>query len=594
MRRSFEKNMEIKSFKFSNEGRNLVLNEARGRDWPVVYLINNKKYLYIGETSNFFNRFRQHLDDKQKRELKDIHVIFDGEFNKSATLDIEQILIRMCSADQKFNLLNGNAGQSSRHNYYQRETYLNKIEGTKEEKGIWNCLRDLNLANSTYESIVNSDLFTYSPYTALTVEQEDVCYNVLNDLLNGLRKKSKYGTTCVINGVIGTGKTVLAIYIMSLLANANSKTIDIFKDEESFEYATFKNKILHRLKKYVEDNGELKIGYVLPMTSIRATLKTVFNKSRNGLKGKMVIGPTDVVNEQFDILLVDESHRLPKRKNIGWMNQFNKCCKKLNMNPETTNTLDWIVAKSKHRILFYDSDQTIKPSDISTEEFARSLSKTKIKEYTLTSQMRCEGGKSYVDYLDRIFKCSITNKEHIKKYGIKVFDDPNEMIESIKKQNEKYGLCRNVAGYAWKWKTKGRSLDEIKNQGLYDIKFGNKIYCWNMTNKEWILRKESINEIGCIHTTQGYDLNYVGVILGKEIDYDPVNNQILINADNFYDVNVKKSTTSEQLKRYIINAYKVMMGRGVKGCYIYACNKNMNEYLKKCFKLNIEAKDERI
>ena len=104
-----------------------------------------------------------------------------------------------------------------------------------------------------------------------------------------------------------------------------------------------------------------------------------------------------------------------------------------------------------------------------------------------------------------------------------------------------------------------------------------------MTNKEWILRKESINEIGCIHTTQGYDLNYVGVILGKEIDYDPTNNQMLIYPDNFYDTNVKKGSSPEELKRYIINSYKVMMERGIKGCYIYACNKNMNEYLKKYF-----------
>ena len=83
-------------------------------------------------------------------------------------------------------------------------------------------------------------------------------------------------------------------------------------------------------------------------------------------------------------------------------------------------------------------------------------------------------------------------------------------------------------------------IEEIKNQGLYDIKLENKTYPWNMTNKEWILRKESINEIGCIHTTQGYDLNYVGVILGKEIDYDPINNQILIYSDTFSDTNVKK------------------------------------------------------
>lgn len=104
-----------------------------------------------------------------------------------------------------------------------------------------------------------------------------------------------------------------------------------------------------------------------------------------------------------------------------------------------------------------------------------------------------------------------------------------------------------------------------------------------MTNKEWILRKESINEIGCIHTTQGYDLNYVGVVLGNEIDYDPIRNEILIDSNKFYDTNVKKGTTPKELKRYIVNSYKVMMARGIKGCYIYACNKNMNEYLKKYF-----------
>lgn len=575
--------MQIKSFEFSQEGRKLVFNESKGKDWPVVYLINDRSNLYIGETSNFYNRFGQHLDNKQKRGLKNIHVIFDEEFNKSAVLDIEQSLIRMCGADQKFTLLNGNAGQSSRHNYYQREKYLNKIEGSEENKGIWDSLRDLNLATETYDAIVNSDLFTYSPYTSLTVEQEEVCYNVIKDMLDGLENEVKNNTTSIINGAAGTGKTILAIYIMSLLTNANSQTIDSFKDEESFEYVSFKNKILNKLKKYVENNGELKIGYVLPMTSIRSTLKTVFNKSHNGLKSKMVIGPTDVVGEQFDILLVDEAHRLSKRKNIGWMGAFDRCCTELNLNPETSNTLDWIVKSSKHRILFYDKEQSIKSSDISPEEFEKSLNKTKIKRYTLTSQMRCEGGKLYIDYLDKILKCTIDRKELIQNYDIKVFDDPNEMIDEIKALNEKYGLCRNVAGYAWEWKTKGKNLNEIRLQGLYDIKLDNKTYSWNMTNKEWILRKESINEIGCIHTTQGYDLNYVGVILGKEIDYDPVNNQILIYPDNFYDSNVKKGSSPEDLKRYIINSYKVMMERGIKGCYVYACNKNMNEYLKKYF-----------
>lgn len=263
---------------------------------------------------------------------------------------------------------------------------------------------------------------------------------------------------------------------MSLLANANTQTIDTFKDEESFKYASFKNKILHRLKEYIEENRELKIGYVLSMTSIRATLKTVFNKNRNGLRSKMVIGPTDVVGEMFDILLVDETHRISKRKNLSWIGEFDKCCKELNLKPEKTNTLDWIVRSSKHRILFYDKDQSIKPSDISIDEIKYSLKKTKIKEYKLVSQMRCEGGNLYINYLEKIFKCTVTNKEKIENYDIKVFNDPNKMIESIKKQNDKYGLCRNVAGYSWEWRTKNKTCEEIKSQGLYDIKLGHKTY----------------------------------------------------------------------------------------------------------------------
>ena len=101
-----------------------------------------------------------------------------------------------------------------------------------------------------------------------------------------------------------------------------------------------------------------------------------------------------------------------------------------------------------------------------------------------------------------------------------------------------------------------------------------------MSNEEWILRENSINEIGCIHTTQGYDLNYVGVIFGYEIDYDERTRSITIDRDLFFDKNVKNGTDDVTLKEYIINAYKVMMMRGIKGCYVYACNPGLAKYLR--------------
>ena len=102
-----------------------------------------------------------------------------------------------------------------------------------------------------------------------------------------------------------------------------------------------------------------------------------------------------------------------------------------------------------------------------------------------------------------------------------------------------------------------------------------------MTNKEFIISKNAINEIGCIHTLQGYDLNYIGVIFGKEIDYDIKNDRIIINRNNFYDTKVASGIDDKTLKEYIINSYKVIMTRGIKGCYVYVYNNNLRDYLSK-------------
>ena len=125
----------------------------------------------------------------------------------------------------------------------------------------------------------------------------------------------------------------------------------------------------------------------------------------------------------------------------------------------------------------------------------------------------------------------------------------------------------------------------MKNN-LQDIEIQGHKYVWNATESEFILSENAINEIGCIHTMQGYDLNYVGVIFGREIDYNPKTNKIEINLKNFYDTNVKKATDYETVKQYIINSYKVIMERGIKGCYVFACNENMQQYLKRFIKEN--------
>ena len=156
------------------------------------------------------------------------------------------------------------------------------------------------------------------------------------------------------------------------------------------------------------------------------------------------------------------------------------------------------------------------------------------------------------------------------------------MVSKIKELDKKYGLCRNAAGYSWEWISKGiKNYKDVIAQGKEDIRIGNYKYVWNMNNEEFILSKNSVNEIGCIHTLQGYDLNYVGVILGEEIDYNPSTNKIEINLNKFYDKYVKQNVDTKTVEKFIINSYKVIMSRGIKGCYIYACNKNMHDYLSR-------------
>ena len=149
-------------------------------------------------------------------------------------------------------------------------------------------------------------------------------------------------------------------------------------------------------------------------------------------------------------------------------------------------------------------------------------------------------------------------------------------------------MCRTVAGYDWTWKSKDKTYEEINSGDLYDFNFDGQKYIWNHTNTKWILSDNAVNEIGCVHTVQGYDLNYVGVIIGPDLSYDKETNKVEVHIDELEDANVKRGTEAEIVKEYIINTYKVLMERGIRGCYVYACDENMQEYLKKCIENYVE------
>ncbi len=527
--------------------------------WPLVYILSDEenKLAYVGETTNALARMSTHLKHHSKRRLTAVHLITSNKFNKSATLDIEANLIKYMAGDRVYRLLNGNLGLAN-HNYFQKKEVYHEVF-----LSIWNQLRAAGITRHSIEHIDNSDLFKYSPYKSLTVEQSEGLRQILQHLSTGQSKN------LLVEGGAGTGKTILAIFLFKMLST--------HLDDFSFrEFGSEEKQFIHLVSAIRERFPTPEMALVVPMASFRATLKKVFRNIK-GLNASMVIGPAEVTRNRYDILMVDESHRLRRRVNLGtYFSAFDKACAKLNLDKHTSSELDWMLMQSNHTILFYDQAQSIKPSDVSKEEFNRLKTSKSTSYLSLKSQFRVRGGNEYVEFVRCLLngKLKLSDRPTFDNYEFKLFDSLEEMISLIKEKDAEIGLSRMIAGYAWEWKSKN-------NPDLFDIHIGEVKLRWNGTASDWINSENAVNEVGCIHTTQGYDLNYAGIIFGNEISYDPVSEEIIIREDHYYDRNGKQSIKDpKELKDFILNIYQTIMLRGIRGTFVYVCDLNLKTYLE--------------
>ncbi|MBI2279927.1 MAG: DUF2075 domain-containing protein [Bacteroidetes bacterium] len=555
-------NFEVKRYDFNSNLFDEFNSLHSAKDlWPLVYILSDGviKEAYVGETTDAYARMNSHLKNNSKNKLTAVHLITSEKFNKSATLDIESNLIKYISGDGEYQLLNGNVGLAN-HNYYQKkEVYWDIF------KSVWNKLRAEGITKHSIDYIDNSDLFKYSPYKTLTGEQRNGLFVIINNLLEDNFKN------VIIEGGAGTGKTIVAIFLFKLL---NSDNIDFNFKEFGEDEEEFVKKITQLKNKYPNP----KMALVIPMSSFRNTLKKVF-KNVKGLTGNMVIGPAEITRNKYDIVIVDEAHRLRRRVNLGaYFGAFDKACEKLNLDRDTCSELDFVIKQSDKTILFYDEDQSIKPSDVKKEAFDKLKLNKQTKIEYLTSQLRVKGGNNYVKFIDNLLKCKVDSNNTIynsKEYEFLLFDSIETLVEEIKFRNKEHGLSRLIAGYAWPWISK---IDKT----LFDLKIENIELQWNGESVDWINSENSINEVGCIHTTQGYDLNYSGIIFGDEITYDKEKGEIVIIEENYYDKYGKQSIKNpDELKTFILNIYKTIMLRGIKGTYVYVCDKNLREYFAK-------------
>ena len=551
--------------------------DKRLSNWPVVYTLDGDKSVYVGETGAVLTRLKHHLVSPDKRDLREARIVIGEEFNKSVCLDLESRLINLFAGDGKYEVLNSNGGQADR-DYYRREEYRKSFNQIFEE------LRTQGLFDRSLPEIENRDLFKLSPFKALTPDQAIA----VDQIVEGLAAELQAGapSLAVIEGEPGTGKTVVAIYLMKLLRDIG-RAIPGDPVDEDARFGEFFDANHIRLLR------GLRIGLVVPQQSLRKSITRVFKKTP-GLEASMVLTPFQVGADagHFDVLVVDEAHRLSQRaaQPSGFLNaKFRDITERLFGEDDLEKTqLDWIRKKSNHQILFIDALQTVRPSDLPRRHLATVSAEAQRggRWHRLRTQHRIRNaGEDYVGYVRDVLagRAPEPKPERFAPYDLRFYDDPAPMREEILRLDQSRGLARLLAGYAWEWKSK----TEPSN---YDIEIGGLSLHWNRADKDWVASVGSVEEVGSIHTIQGYDLNYAGVLVGPDLGYDPERRRIVFNRESYFDRQGKRNNkqlgitySDEEILAYVRNIYAVLLTRGILGTFVYVYDPALREYMRPYF-----------
>ena len=348
----------------------------------------------------------------------------------------------------------------------------------------------------------------------------------------------------IVEGGPGTGKTVVAINLLVEMTNR----------EFVVQYVT-RNSAPRRVYE-AKLTGSLK----------RSHISNMFTGS-----GTFVTADPDT----FGCLIVDEAHRLNEKSGL-----FSK---------GENQIAEIIRASLRLRIFFVDEDQKVTLKDIGDKAEIRRWAKAenaKVLELKLESQFRCNGSDGYLAWLDNTLQIRETANRTLDAddFDFQVVEDPIELHNVIREKNKEKNKARMVAGYCWDWISKSQP-------NLRDITIGEYRATWNLDSygQAWIIQPDSVSEVGCIHTSQGLELDYVGVIVGEdfvvrdgEVVTRPEKRSTMDKSIAGWRALHKKDPgrTGQRINAIIKNTYRTLMTRGQKGCYVYFVDGETSQYFK--------------
>lgn len=377
----------------------------------------------------------------------------------------------------------------------------------------------------------------------IMLDDQKVVYETAVYLAKKAQQEKKQ--VLIVEGGPGTGKSVLAV---NLLVNLTSEGI---------------------ASQYVTKNSAPRAVYSVKLSG--SYKKTYINNLFVG-SGNFI----ETMPNTLGALIVDEAHRLNMKS--GMFSNLGE------------NQIKEIIKTAHFSVFFVDDCQRIHMKDIGSVQYIKQCAEemgANVHLQSLSSQFRCNGSDGYLSWLDNALQIRETANIRLTEedYDFRIFDSPTEMFNAIKRKNETNNKSRVVAGYCWDWKSK-------QDHRAYDIEIPQFFFRkqWNFnSNEPWLIGEHSIDQIGCIHTCQGLELDYVGVIIGPDMVYK--NKRVV--TDGF-----KRSPNDQSLKGFkammtktpkeamqaadaiIKNTYRTLMTRGMKGCYVYCCDPNLAEYFR--------------
>lgn len=376
------------------------------------------------------------------------------------------------------------------------------------------------------------------------IDDQKIVYETALSLARQSSENNK--NVLIVQGGPGTGKSVVAI---NLLVEAMSLKLN---------------------SRYVTKNSAPRDVYASKLTGTMK--KTEFSNLFSG-SGSFINCQKNI----FDFLIVDEAHRLNEKS--GMFQNLGK------------NQVKEIINSAKCSVFFIDEDQRVTLKDIGSQQeitkWAQEIG-CEVRTLELASQFRCNGSDGYLAWLDHSLQIRETANVRFENidYDFKIVDSPNQLRDIIFEKNKKNNKARLVAGYCWDWISKNNKL-------AYDIvipEFDFKMR-WNLAidGNLWIIKPESVKEVGCIHTCQGLDLDYVGVIVGDDLLVRDGN--VLVNPSkraktdkslSGYKILLKNNPeeAKRQISLLIKNTYRTLMTRGMKGCYVYFTDNETRDYFK--------------